>query len=64
VYFYGTLPSSFELHLPPGKYVLSWMDTKTGEYKNSKVIKSSNGKVTASPPDYGDDIALRIVRMK
>lgn len=64
VYFYGTLPSSFELHLPSGKYVLSWMDTKTGEYKNEKAIRSSNGKVTASPPDYTNDIALRITGKK
>ena len=62
VYFYGTLPPSFELHLPSGKYVLSWMDTKTGDYKNRKVIESVNGKVTVSPVDYVDDIALRIMR--
>jgi hypothetical protein len=64
LYFYGTLPPSFELHLPPGKYVLSWMDTKIGKYKNRKVIESLNGKVTVSPPDYRDDIGLRIVRKK
>jgi hypothetical protein len=64
VYFYGTLPSSFELHLPHGKYVLSWMDTKTGEYKNREVITSSNGKVTVSPPVYTGDIALKIMREK
>lgn len=64
VYFYGTLPPSLELNLPAGKYVLSWMDTKTGEYKNKEVIKSSNGKVTASPPPYTDDIAMRITRKK
>jgi hypothetical protein len=29
-----------------------------------KMIQSSNGKVTVSPADYGDDIALRIVRKK
>jgi hypothetical protein len=40
------------------------MDTKTGEYKNKEVIKSSNGKVTASPPAYTDDIPLRIMRKK
>jgi hypothetical protein len=61
VYFYGTLPSSFELHLPHGKYVLSWMDTKTGEYKNKKVVSIANGKVTVSPPAYADDIALKIM---
>ncbi|MEO8720151.1 MAG: hypothetical protein ABI372_03545, partial [Ginsengibacter sp.] len=62
VYFYGTLPPSFELNLPAGKYVLLWMDTKTGEYKNKRVIKSLNGKVTAYSPAYTNDIALRIIR--
>ncbi|HZW66095.1 MAG TPA: cellulase family glycosylhydrolase [Hanamia sp.] len=61
VYFYGTLQPSFKLHLPSGKYVLSWMDTKTGEYKNKKVVSSANGKVTVSPPAYADDIALKIM---
>lgn len=61
VYFYGQLPSSFELNLPAGKYVLSWMDTKTGDYKQ-KMIKSLNGKVTVSPPAYTGDIALRILK--
>lgn len=64
VYFYGALPPSFELRLPPGKYMLSWMDVKTGKYKNKKVIKSYNGKVTVSPPAYADDISLRITRKK
>jgi hypothetical protein len=64
VYFYGTLPSSFGLNLPAGKYVLSWMDTKTGDYSKQKVMKSLNGKVTVSPPAYTGDIALRILRKK
>ncbi len=62
VYFYGALPSSIELMLPKGKYSISWMDTKTGEYTNREVVQSSNGKVVLSSPDYVGDIALRIVK--
>jgi hypothetical protein len=64
LYFYGTLSSSFELNLPAGNYVLSWMDTKTGDYSKQKMMKSLNGKVTVSPPAYTGDIALRIIRKK
>ncbi len=64
VYFYGALPSSIELMLPNGKYSVSWMDTKTGEYKKSGVVRSSNGNVVVSSPAYVGDIALRIVREK
>jgi hypothetical protein len=64
VYIYGTLPPSFELMLPEGKYILSWMDTKTGKYKNKEVIQSSNGKAAISSPSYISDIALRIIRKK
>ena len=63
-YFYGALPATFELMLPAGSYDLLWMDTKTGIYTNKHVIKSSNGKVTISPPVYIADIALRITRKK
>ncbi len=62
VYFYGELPPSVELMLPIGTYTLLWLDTKTGAYKNKKVVQSINGKVVVLPPAYIEDIALRIVR--
>jgi hypothetical protein len=62
VYIYGTLPASFEVMLPEGRYALSWLDTKTGEYLNKQVIQTSNGKMVISSPAYIADIALRIIR--
>jgi hypothetical protein len=49
-----------KLELPANSYVVEWVDTKTGEIAKREAIMHPEGVATLEPPEYTEDIALRI----
>jgi hypothetical protein len=52
--------SEFNLLLRPGSYQLTWVDTKTGMGKVTKLIDIPEGYTKITSPEYKEDIAVRI----
>jgi hypothetical protein len=51
-----------ELDLPPGVYVATWVNPKTGNTERKQTVEVLNQRTTLASPVYSEDIALRIDR--
>jgi len=64
VYIFGDNQINLELTLPEGSYKTEWMNTLTGKIEKQETVKSSGVSTTITSPNYKEDIALRIIRIK
>jgi hypothetical protein len=48
--------------LPPGRYDVKWIDTKTGEAAGGKMLNHDGGELKLGSPEFANDIALAIRR--
>jgi hypothetical protein len=53
--------TTLELDLPAGNYDVTWLDTKTGAAKTTR-ITHAGGRASLGSPEHREDIALRVVR--
>jgi hypothetical protein len=61
VYLHGGTRADLVLDLPPGRYRVEWVDTKTGVVEPGQPLDHPGGRVTLHSPAYQDDIALKVV---
>jgi hypothetical protein len=54
----GEVP--FKVSLPPGEFVVEWLDTKAAGSFGRQRLKHSGGTATVSNPAFSEDIALTI----
>jgi hypothetical protein len=54
---------SLKLDIPPGSYVASWMNTKSGAVENNVKFTAKGQETVLASPSYSEDIALRISRV-
>lgn len=64
VYIFGGKQTNLSLALPEGIYQTAWMNTLTGKIEKQQTVKSNDGKITLTSPNYKEDIALHITRIK
>jgi hypothetical protein len=50
------------LDVPQGKYAAQWIDPVSGEVKQRTDVQHPGGEMSLPVPEFGDDIALRILR--
>ena len=62
IYFNSGIGINVELTLPAGTYEVEWMNPLTGKRDKKTFLKHSGGKVVLVFPEYGEDIALRVVK--
>jgi hypothetical protein len=60
IYVLGGNKSELSVHLPPGRYLAEWVDTKTGSVAKSERFEHTGGPRPLVSPAYGEDVALRI----
>ncbi|MEN6334745.1 MAG: polysaccharide lyase [Phycisphaerales bacterium] len=63
VYVNGGGLTELALDLPPGQYGAEWVNTKTGRTDKAEPFQHEGGVRTLQPPEYVDDIALRLLRL-
>jgi len=61
IYVKGNDLKSLAVEVPAGRYKADWVNTKTGSVDKSESFTHDRGPRTLEPPQYVDDIALRIV---
>jgi len=62
LYVNGNDLAKLSVDLPSGPYQAEWINTKTGDIDQADSFKHEGGPRTLTPPEYSDDIALRILR--
>jgi len=53
-----------KLNLPAEMYRADWIDPRNGRLLGRKFVKHSGGEWLLEVPEYGRDIALRVVRVR
>ena len=64
VYIFGGEQTNLSLTLPAGTYQTEWTNTLTEKIEKQETLQSNGEKITITSPNYKEDIALRIVRIK
>jgi hypothetical protein len=64
IYVNGNSLRKLSLDVPPGRYKIEWIDTKTGAVESAESITWGRRTQTIEVPAYADDIALRIVAVR
>jgi hypothetical protein len=52
-----------QLDLPPGTYLVNWLNTKTGSIDRKQTVEAVTRATTVVSPAYSEDIALRLERV-
>ena len=50
--------------VPPGIYMVEWIDPVTGSVKSSEKLNHSDGNLKLSTPEYSLDIVLKVTRSR
>ena len=61
IYVNGGSEARLAVELPKGKYIVEWVNTKTGKVDKAERFEHGGGRRTIGSPKYTDDIALRIL---
>jgi len=64
VYIFGGEQTNLSLTLSAGTYQTEWTNTLTEKIEKQETLQSNGEKITITSPNYKEDIALRIVRIK
>ncbi len=64
MYIYGGTKARLMLDLPAGRYQAEWVNTLNGNLDKAEDIIHEGGALTLVGPDYKDDIAVRIQRIR
>jgi len=64
VYIFGGEQTNLSLTLLAGTYQTEWTNTLTEKIEKQETLQSNGEKITITSPNYKEDIALRIVRIK
>lgn len=57
-----TRSTPVELSLPPGRYRVEWINTRTGKVQARERLEHKAGLLRLTSPEFTEDIALRIMR--
>jgi hypothetical protein len=57
-----TTTAEITVNLPRGKYLVEWLNTKTGQVDRGETVLHSGGEIALCSPPFVIDIALRIRR--
>jgi hypothetical protein len=49
------------LELPAGRYDATWVDVLTGNPLARTRVRHPGGRMALTPPEYAQDVALRVV---
>lgn len=60
----GKYKTSMELRIPPGTYVLDWVNPETGTTCRTERIENHSDTLKLAAPEHQIDIALRITRIQ
>jgi hypothetical protein len=63
IYVKGGTQAELHLTMPAGKFMVEWINTKTGNVEKSEALEHSGGEGKLASPPYAEDIALRIQRL-
>lgn len=61
VYVNGGPHASLVLDLPAGRYRAEWVSTQTGAVDKSEDLDHKGGRAMLNSPEYGEDVALRVL---
>ncbi len=63
VYLYGGKQATLMLDVPAGRYRAEWVNTLSGNVDKSEEV-THGGALTLRSPEYKEDVALRVVKVK
>lgn len=63
IYLDGDGPAEVTLHLPAGRYSVSWVNVETGATEKPGPIRSTGSDVVLKSPPFANGIALRLKRL-
>ena len=61
IYLAGGGRADLALDLPAGRYRAEWVDPRTGAVARAEDLDHGGGRAALAPPDYAEDVALRVV---
>lgn len=64
IYFNSGIGLNVELMLPAGSYEVEWMNPLTGKSDKIILLKHPGGKAVLASPEYKEDMALRVVKVR
>jgi hypothetical protein len=64
IYLCGGKRATLTLDLPTGRYRAEWLNTLSGNVDKAEDISHGGGTVTLVGPEYKDDVALRVKKVK
>ena len=64
IYLHGGKEATLMLDVPVGRYRAEWVNTLNGNVDKSEQITHGGGTLRLGSPEYKDDVALRVAKMK
>jgi hypothetical protein len=64
IYGWGAGVAEWTLSVPPGRWRAEWLDAEKGEIQPAQEIRAGTGPLVMKTPPYGQDLALRLTRVR